>query len=71
VTVADYDTFAAGTTILTRHQAIDAFKPGTTPKHLNYQAALIADFIVGTGMVQSRPALGGLLDERFVKAVPD
>ncbi|WP_211588824.1 aliphatic sulfonate ABC transporter substrate-binding protein [Allorhizocola rhizosphaerae] len=71
VSVADYQTFAAGTSIFTRQQAIDAFKPGTTPKHLNFQATQIADFVFGTGMVQSRPAVAGLLDERFVKAVPD
>jgi NitT/TauT family transport system substrate-binding protein len=67
----DYKTYAAGTTIFTRQQALDAFTPGTTPKHLNYQAAQIADFVFGTGMVQNRPSLGGLLDERFVEAVPD
>jgi NitT/TauT family transport system substrate-binding protein len=71
VGVEEYNTYAAGTTIFTRQQALDAFTPGTTPKHLNYQAAQIADFVFGTGMVQSRPSLGGLLDERFVEAVPD
>jgi NitT/TauT family transport system substrate-binding protein len=71
VGVETFKTYAAGTTIFTRQQALDAFTPGTNPKHLNYQAAQIADFVFGTGMVQSRPALAGLLDERFVKAVPD
>ncbi len=71
VSVQDYLTYAAGTTIFTRQQALDAFKAGTTPKHLNHQATQIADFVFGAGMIQSRPDLGGLLDERFVKAVPD
>ena len=44
-----------------------AFTPGTTPQHLNYQAALTADFVFGTGMVQHRPVLDGLFDDRFVK----
>jgi len=71
VGVDDYRTYEAGTTIFTRQQNLDAFKPGTTPEHLSYQAALTADFVLGTGMVQHRPALDGLLDERFVEAVPD
>jgi NitT/TauT family transport system substrate-binding protein len=71
VGVETFKTFAAGTTIFTHQQVVDAFTPGTNPKHLNYQAAQIADFILETGMIQSRPNLNGLLDDRFVKAVPD
>jgi NitT/TauT family transport system substrate-binding protein len=71
VSVETFKTFAAGTTIFTRQQVIDAFTPGTNAKHLNFQAAQIADFILETGMIQSRPNLTGLLDDRFVKAVPD
>jgi NitT/TauT family transport system substrate-binding protein len=71
VSVNDYKTYDAGTTIFTRQQNLDAFTAGTTPAHLNYQAALTADFVLGTGMVQHRPSLDGLLDERFVKAVPE
>jgi NitT/TauT family transport system substrate-binding protein len=71
VGVDDYRTYEAGTTIFTRQQNLDAFKPGTTPEHLNYQAALTADFVFGTGMVQRRASLDGLLDERFVEAVPE
>ncbi len=39
--------------------------------HLNYQATRTADFVFDTGMVQHRPSLDGLLDDRFVKAVPE
>ena len=67
VGVDDYKTYDAGTTIFTRQQNLDAFTPGTTPQHLNYEAALTADFVFGTGMVQHRPVLGGLFDDRFVK----
>ena len=70
VGVQDYKTYDAGTTIFTRQQNLDAFTAGTTPQHLNYQAAQTADFVFGTGMVQHRPSLDGLLDDRFVKAVP-
>ncbi len=71
VSVEDYKTYDAGTTIFTRRQNLDAFTPGTTPEHLNYQAAQIADFVFGTGMVQSRPSVADLLDERFINSVPD
>jgi len=71
VGVDDYRTFDAGTTIFTHRQNLDAFTPGTTPEHLNYQAAQIADFVFDTGMVQNRPSVTGLLDERFIRSVPD
>lgn len=71
VGVETFKTYAAGTTIFTHRQVVDAFTPGTNPKHLNFQAVQIADFILGIGMIQSRPNLTGLLDDRFVKAVPD
>jgi NitT/TauT family transport system substrate-binding protein len=71
VAVGDYRTYDAGTTIFTRQQNLDAFTPGTTPEHLNFQAGKIADFIVGNGLVQNRPSLDGLLDVRFVRAVPE
>jgi NitT/TauT family transport system substrate-binding protein len=70
VGVGDYNTYDAGTAIFTLQQNLDAFTAGTTAAHLNYQAALTADFVFGTGMVQHRPSLDGLLDDRFVKAVP-
>jgi NitT/TauT family transport system substrate-binding protein len=71
VNAADYRTYDAGTTIFTRQQNIDAFTPGTTPAHLNFQAARISDFMVNTGLVQQRPSLDGLLDGRFVAKVPE
>jgi NitT/TauT family transport system substrate-binding protein len=71
VGIGDYNTYDAGTTLFTLQQNLDAFTAGTTAAHLNYQAALTADFVFGTGMVQHRPSLDGLLDDRFVKAVPD
>ena len=71
VSVEDYSTYDAGTTIFTRLQNLDAFTPGTTPAHLNYQAGQAADFLLNTGLVDARPPLDGLLDDRFVKAVPE
>lgn len=71
VTPADYRTYDAGTTIFTRQQNLDAFTPGTTPSHLNYQANLIIDFLVNTGLAKERASTDGLLDDRFVRAVPE
>lgn len=71
VSIDDYKSYDAGTTIFTRQQNLDAFTPGTTPAHLNFQADKIVDFIVSTGLAKDKPALDGLLDDRFVKAVPE
>jgi NitT/TauT family transport system substrate-binding protein len=71
VTINDYGTYAAGTTIFTLQQNLDAFTPGTTSDHLNYQAGQIADFLTSAGLVQSRPNLAGLFDQRFIKAAPE
>ena len=70
VSVTEYKTYDAGTTIFTRQQNLDAFTPGTDASHLNFQAGQIADFMVSTGLVQNRPSLDGLFDDRFVQAVP-
>jgi NitT/TauT family transport system substrate-binding protein len=67
----DYKTYDAGTTIFTRQQNLDAFTPGTTPAHLNFQTNKIIDFMISTGLVKERPSLDGLFDDRFVKAVPE
>jgi NitT/TauT family transport system substrate-binding protein len=69
VSIEDYQTYDAGTSIFTRQQNLDAFTPGTTPAHLNFQANKIADFMITTGLVKNRPSLDGLFDERFTKAV--
>src|SRR5262249_37637923 len=71
VGVSDCKTYERCTTIFTRQQNLDAFTPGMTSQHLNYQATRTADFVFDTGMVQHRPPLDGLLDDRFVKAVPE
>ena len=71
VTPDEYKSYDAGTTIFTRQQNLDAFTPGTTPAHLNFQANKIIDFMVNTGLVATRPATDGLFDDRFVKAVKE
>ena len=71
VSAVDYRTYDSGTTIFTRQQNIDAFTPGTTPAHLNFQAARVSDFMVNTGLVGEPPSLEELLDGRFVAAAPE
>ncbi|HEX6354653.1 ABC transporter substrate-binding protein [Actinophytocola sp.] len=71
VSVEDYESYDAGTTIFTRQQNLDAFTPGTTPKQLNFQADKIADFILGTGLAKERPEIDGLFVDKFVKAATE
>ncbi|WP_081736545.1 ABC transporter substrate-binding protein [Amycolatopsis orientalis] len=70
VTTDEYKTYDAGTTIFTKQQNLDAFTPGVTPAHLNFQAGKIADFMVSTGLAQTRPNFDGLFDDQYVKSVP-
>lgn len=71
VSVDDYKSYDAGTTIFTRQQNLDAFTPGTTSQHLNFQADKIVDFQVNTGLAKTKPSLDGLFDDRFVKSTPE
>jgi NitT/TauT family transport system substrate-binding protein len=66
VSVADYRTYDAGTTIFTAAQNVEAFTPGDTDAHLDFQARKISDFLVSTGLVDERPSLDGLFEPRFV-----
>jgi len=63
----DYDSYAAGLSMFTLQQNIDAFTPGITPKNLNFQANDIADFLTETGLAEKRPGTRGLFDNKFVK----
>jgi NitT/TauT family transport system substrate-binding protein len=69
VSTEEYRGYDAGTTIFTLRQNLDAFTPGTTPAHLNYQAGQIVDFLVSAQQMQQRPSLIDLFDTRFVAAV--
>jgi NitT/TauT family transport system substrate-binding protein len=63
VSTADYLSYDAGTTIFTRQQNLDAFTSGTTPANLDYEAGQISDFLVETGLADTRPSLDGLFDK--------
>ena len=66
---AQYASYESGTTLFTWQQNLDAFTPGTTSRHLNYQARQIASFLVDAGLTRTEPELSGLFDDRFVRAV--
>ncbi|GAA2597591.1 ABC transporter substrate-binding protein [Dactylosporangium fulvum] len=65
----DYKTYDAGTTIFTMEQNLEAFEPGSDAKHLDFQANKIAEFLVSTKLVDTKPPLDGLFEPKFVKAV--
>ncbi len=69
VSVADYASYDAGTTIFTREQNLSAFASGGASTNLDHQAGQIAQFLVDTGLAQSKPSLDGLLEAKFVQAV--
>ncbi|ROO59488.1 NitT/TauT family transport system substrate-binding protein [Micromonospora sp. Llam0] len=69
VSVEDYRTYDAGTTIFDLADNQAAFAPGDTPANLDFQARSIAEFLVATGLVDEAPPLDGLLDGQFVAAV--
>jgi NitT/TauT family transport system substrate-binding protein len=69
VSVTDYKSYDAGTTIFTKAQNLDAFASGSTPANLDYQAGQIADFLLSTKLIDKKPALDGLFEPKFVQAV--
>ena len=68
VTLAEYKGYAAGTTIFTVEQNIEAFKPGKTMSSLPYAADAMSQFLVDVGLAKTKPELTKLFDDRFVKA---
>lgn len=69
VSPADYATYDAGTTIFTLEDNLEAFTPGSTDAHLDYQGRKITDFLLQTKLIDTKPDLEGLLDDQFVKAM--
>jgi NitT/TauT family transport system substrate-binding protein len=67
VSPAEYAGYDAGTTIFTLQQNLDAFTPGSTDAHLDFQARKISDFLVGTRLVDAAPDRTGLFEPRFVQ----
>jgi NitT/TauT family transport system substrate-binding protein len=64
----DFQKYASGLSTFTLQQNVDAFTPGITSKNLNFNADDVADFLIETGLSETRPRTDGLLDGSFVEA---
>nr|MDT0665416.1 ABC transporter substrate-binding protein [Micromonospora sp. DSM 115978] len=71
VTVEDYESYDAGTTIFSLEDNVAAFTPGDTDANLDFQAEKIAEFIVSTGLADQAPSLDGLFDPSFIENVEE
>jgi NitT/TauT family transport system substrate-binding protein len=69
VSIDDYKSYDAGTTIFTREANLSAFASGTTPANLDYEASQIAQFLVDAKLAEAKPSLDGLFEPKFVKAL--
>jgi NitT/TauT family transport system substrate-binding protein len=69
VSVADYTTYDAGTTIFSLEDNLRAFAPGRTSAHLSYQATALSNFLFDSRLTQIKPSLNRLIDPRFVNAL--
>ncbi len=68
VTVEEYQTYDAGTTIFSVEDNLQAFAPGDDMTHLPYAAQQIADFLVANDLAQTVPDLEQIFDDQFVQA---
>jgi NitT/TauT family transport system substrate-binding protein len=67
VSLDDYKSYSAGTTIFTIDDNLRTFGPGSDMTHLSYAAEQIADFLTVNGLAKSKPDLGAIFDDNFVK----
>ncbi|PPT07976.1 Urea carboxylase-related ABC transporter periplasmic substrate-binding protein [Geitlerinema sp. FC II] len=68
VSVEEYRDYDAGTTIFSLEDNLNAFEPGDDMESLSYAAQRIGDFLVENDLIQEKPDLEMLFDDRFVKA---
>jgi len=68
VSEAEYQEYDAGTTIFSIQDNLKAFTTGTDMTSLSYAAEEISKFLLETGLVKTKPNLGKMFDDRFVKA---
>jgi NitT/TauT family transport system substrate-binding protein len=69
VSIDDYKSYDAGTTIFSRDANLSAFASGSTPANLDYEATQIAQFLVDAKLAEAKPSLDGLFEPKFVKAL--
>ena len=68
VTVEKYQNYQAGMTILSVEDNLKALQPGTDMRSLQFSVAKMRDFLLQTGLIEKKPDLSNLFDDRFVKA---
>jgi NitT/TauT family transport system substrate-binding protein len=71
VTVDEYATYEAGTTIFSLEDNLTAFAPGADNTSLQYAAQQIGQFMVDTAFIDAVPDLTKLLNSTFVQAYSD
>jgi NitT/TauT family transport system substrate-binding protein len=69
VSVADYATYDAGTTIFSLKDNINAFSTGRDATHLGYQAENLSKFLVDAKLAPFAPSLDRLFEPRFVRSL--
>lgn len=68
VSVEEYKTYDAGTTIFNIEQNLQAFQPGNDMTSLHHAAKEINSFLVEAELIKRSPDLSRMFDDRFVKA---
>jgi NitT/TauT family transport system substrate-binding protein len=68
VTVEEYREYDAGTTLFSIEDNLAAYEEGEDYTSLHYAAEEIADFLVASEFVETRPDLTGVFDDTFVQA---
>jgi NitT/TauT family transport system substrate-binding protein len=68
VTVPEYQEYANGTQIFSLQENLKAFQSGTDRTSLSFAADDISKFLIDAKLVDKKPELGKLFDDRFVKA---
>ena len=65
--VAEYESFAAGTTLFDAEEALASFEDGDDTTSLIYTANLINPFLVDAGLTEEEAPLDGLFDPSFTQ----
>lgn len=68
VSVDEYKSYADGTQIFTVEENLKAFQPGSDLNSLPFAADQMSQFLIEVGLIQEKPDLSHLFDDRFVKA---
>ena len=65
---SEYKEYAAGTRIFSLEDNLKALEPAQDNTSLVYSADKITDFLLETKLIEHKPDLSQLFDDRFLKA---